>query len=108
MRSALGATISRVRASPYARLLFSMRARTRSPGRAPATKTTKPPARAAPFPPYARRSTVSSSSSPGRGRADLGGADTASTLGPELGLDRREDRLAVRVAALVVAHLAQL
>ena len=63
-RSAAG---SRRRASAKFRFAFVTPARTRSPGRAPATKTTKPSLRATPRPPYASDSISSSSDSPRRG-----------------------------------------
>src|SRR3954447_6038571 len=66
-RSAAARSSSTVRASAKRFLPFVTSARTRSPGSAPATKTTKPSARATPRPPKARESISSSSSSPRRG-----------------------------------------
>src|SRR3954463_6698900 len=81
---------------------------------APCTNTTYPSGRAPPFPPWASESTVSSSSAPLRGRsarvvtaAMQRGWQRRYQLS-ELRLNRVEHRLPVRVALLVVAHLAQL
>ncbi len=59
-RSAAGSSSSTARASAKRRFLFVTSARTRSPGRAPATKTTSPSARATPRPPCASESISSS------------------------------------------------
>ena len=74
--------------------------------------------RATPAPPWASRSIVSSSSSPAAAGAWSGrlstrlcsqaGRRSQPRAATELRLDRVQHRLAVRVAALVVAHLAQL
>src|SRR5947208_16686837 len=75
-------------------------------------KTTQPSWRAMPLPPKASASTRRSSSSPFCGRVVVGGPVVltgpvwqASAQAP---LDRPQDRLAVAVGTLEVAHAAQL